>query len=387
MNNVYIKGEKKKNRKGDWFLLIASIIILFISGVFFVTTQYPSLFYSVSLIETRKEIIPNNSITINFSRPVIHNHFGWKVEVSPQIDFDYKLENGNKKLVITPKKFWNPESEYNINIYGKNYFLFSVDNSFRFKTISYPKLTDFYPAFGAKEVLLDIEDPIKATFDKPIGDFKVKFVISPFKELGWEADNEKNEINLMPKGDLERGTRYVIETYTRYKDESDEKYRKIGETVFETKPITIVQIWEKDFSARLEQAKKFTEAKIKEGKYIDINTKSQVMAIFENGEILDAFMVSSGKKGMETPNGTYHIANKTPRAWSKEYGLFMPYWQALVPSGKFGIHELPEWPGGYKEGQNHLGTPVSHGCVRLGVGPAERVYNWTDIGTPVMVHS
>ena len=198
---------------------------------------------------------------------------------------------------------------------------------------------------------------------------------------------KKNEISIMPKGDLERGVRYVVETYVRYKDEGDEKYRKIGETIFETKPITPVQVWEKDYTARLEQAKKFTEAEIREGKYIDINTKSQVMTIFENGELLDAYMISSGKRGMETPSGTYHIANKTPRAWSKEYGLFMPYWQALVPSGKFGIHELPEWPGGYKEGQNHLGTPVSHGCVRLGVGPAERVYKWTDIGTTVVVHS
>jgi lipoprotein-anchoring transpeptidase ErfK/SrfK len=64
----------------------------------------------------------------------------------------------------------------------------------------------------------------------------------------------------------------------------------------------------------------------------------------------------------------------------------MPYWMAIVPGGKFGIHELPEWPGGYKEGANHLGTPVSHGCVRLGVGPAQTVYNWADIGTPVVVH-
>ena len=98
-------------------------------------------------------------------------------------------------------------------------------------------------------------------------------------------------------------------------------------------------------------------------------------------------MVSTGKRGMETKQGTFAIANKTPRAWSKKYGLFMPYWMALVKSGEFGIHELPEWPGGYKEGTNHLGTPVSHGCVRLGVGSAETVYNFAEVGTPVVIHS
>ena len=51
-----------------------------------------------------------------------------------------------------------------------------------------------------------------------------------------------------------------------------------------------------------------------------------------------------------------------------------------------GIHELPEWPSGYKEGEAHLGIPVSHGCVRLGVGPAETMYHWAPIGTIVFIH-
>ena len=190
----------------------------------------------------------------------------------------------------------------------------------------------------------------------------------------------------MTNGDLERGQKYTIDTFIRYKEEPDSRYKKVGSTSFETKPLPQPQIWEKDFNARLEQAKNLTDPQIRSGRYIDINLKSQIMVIFEEGKVLDAYMISSGKRGMETPEGSYKISNKTPRAWSKEYGLFMPYWQALVPSGKFGIHELPEWPGGYKEGANHLGTPVSHGCVRLGVGPAERVYNFTEIGTPVIVH-
>jgi lipoprotein-anchoring transpeptidase ErfK/SrfK len=64
----------------------------------------------------------------------------------------------------------------------------------------------------------------------------------------------------------------------------------------------------------------------------------------------------------------------------------MPFWMAITPGGSFGIHELPEWPDGDKNGANDLGSPVSHGCVRLGIGPAERVYNWAEIGTPVVVY-
>jgi len=50
------------------------------------------------------------------------------------------------------------------------------------------------------------------------------------------------------------------------------------------------------------------------------------------------------------------------------------------------IHELPYWPNGYREGENHLGVKVSHGCVRLGIGPAKYVFDWAEIGTPVYVH-
>lgn len=121
-----------------------------------------------------------------------------------------------------------------------------------------------------------------------------------------------------------------------------------------------------------------------EGKYIDLDLTTQQLCRVEGATLIDCNTISSGKASMPTPTGTYQIQNKNPRQWSAKYGLWMPWWEAF--NGSYGIHELPEWPGGYKEGANHLGTPVSHGCVRLGVGPAETLYNWTDIGTPVYIH-
>lgn len=121
------------------------------------------------------------------------------------------------------------------------------------------------------------------------------------------------------------------------------------------------------------------------GKRIEINLAKQRLSIYEDGKNLGTYVISSGKKSMPTPKGTFQIYYKTRMAWSAKYGLFMPYWMSFTPSGSHGIHELPEWPGGYKEGANHLGIPVSHGCVRLGVGPAKKVYYWADIGTPVVI--
>lgn len=120
------------------------------------------------------------------------------------------------------------------------------------------------------------------------------------------------------------------------------------------------------------------------GKKIVIHLKTQTMDVVENGEVLHSFQISSGKRGMQTPTGTFTVLNKSPRAYSKTYGLYMPFWMAFTTRGH-GIHELPEWPNGYKEGENHLGTPVSHGCVRLGVGSAKTVYDWAEVGTVVEV--
>lgn len=119
-------------------------------------------------------------------------------------------------------------------------------------------------------------------------------------------------------------------------------------------------------------------------KRIEINTGTQELSYFLDGVRLGTFPVSSGKLGMYTPTGHFTVDNKTLRAWSK-WGLWMPYWMSLR-SGYFGIHELPEWPDGSKEGEEHLGQPVSHGCIRLGVGPAEFLYNWTPVGAPVFIY-
>ena len=88
---------------------------------------------------------------------------------------------------------------------------------------------------------------------------------------------------------------------------------------------------------------------------------------------------------MDTPQGVFKVRAKSSRPWSQKYSLFMPWFIQFTNQGH-GIHELPEWPSGYKEGTNHLGIPVSHGCVRLGIGPARQVYEFADVGIPIVIH-
>lgn len=123
---------------------------------------------------------------------------------------------------------------------------------------------------------------------------------------------------------------------------------------------------------------------ITDGKYIDVSISNQIMTLFENGTKINEFLVSTGKYGMPTPLGEFKVLRKETNHWSYKYKLWMPY--SMNFSGPYYIHELPYWPNGYHEGENHLGRRVSHGCIRLGIGPAKYVFNWAEIGTPIYIH-
>ncbi|OGY45933.1 MAG: hypothetical protein A3J62_04015 [Candidatus Buchananbacteria bacterium RIFCSPHIGHO2_02_FULL_38_8] len=122
---------------------------------------------------------------------------------------------------------------------------------------------------------------------------------------------------------------------------------------------------------------------VKLEKRIEVNLTAQRLRYFLGPVKINEFTVSSGKAVTPTPSGEFTIEKKSERAWSEMAGLWMPWWMSF--NGVYAIHELPEWPDGTKEGTNHLGVPVSHGCIRLGIGPAKLLYDWTPIGTKLIV--
>jgi len=128
----------------------------------------------------------------------------------------------------------------------------------------------------------------------------------------------------------------------------------------------------------------FNKEEYKNGKYLEIDISDQSLKIYGSGELKGLYKVSTGMKGFPTPLGNFSVLRKSANVWSRDYGCWMPY-SLEFTAGLF-IHELPYWPGGQREGEGHLGIPVSHGCVRLGIGPAKEVYDFADIGTPVIIH-
>lgn len=370
-------------------LTILAVLILTMASAGIYTYAFSSYFVLVPAIEDKNllELSPNDLVTINFSKPIDAQYYKDNIQVTPRVPVKTMINESMTKIVIAPRTAWNAGTAYQINLpvaRAKN-FMPIKSAEFNFKTIDYPKVIEVIPKDGTVDLRLDIEDPIIVKLDKSAEEFFIDFRLDPKVGVKYKNNAEKTQFEILPQETLRDETKYTLTIFAKAKKAGDENYHQIYETSFMTLPPKPVA-WAKNLTERVEQAKRFTFARIKEGKYIDVNLSTQIMTVFENGKVLDSFLISSGKRGMDTPKGEHQIYNKHPRPWSKKYGLFMPYWMAITPSGQFGIHELPEWPGGYKEGQNHLGIPVSHGCMRLGVGPAGFVYDWAEVGTPVLVY-
>ncbi|OGZ34501.1 MAG: hypothetical protein A2174_02720 [Candidatus Portnoybacteria bacterium RBG_13_41_18] len=125
-------------------------------------------------------------------------------------------------------------------------------------------------------------------------------------------------------------------------------------------------------------------------KRIEIDLRRQRMILYLNDEKIAEYVISSGRKGKMTMAGNFSILTKYPVAFgglSQGQRWTMPYFIGfyMVGTEENGIHEMP-FIDGWREPATDLGYPVSHGCVRLGVGIAEKVYNFAEIGTPVWAH-
>lgn len=377
-----------KNNKHSGRTILFSVFVLVVSGLAAFSVQaYSQKLVASGLLEKNENIELAEKIVVNFPLPIVPETVENNFSITPTSKIAMNWENGNRRLIISPESFWEPGVDYVIKITnGKNIFLKQFEQTIAFRTRPLPKIKTIFPAKGEKEVAVDIEEPVRVTFDRPIDGYNVKFVVNPYEDLAYELESDKTAVRLLASSDFKWNTDYSIDILTKRSGQPADKYRMIGQTNFTTAKHVQPSSWDKDLKIRSLQAKEFTNPVLQNGKYVDVNLAQQTMVIFENGKAVDSFIISSGKKGMETPVGEFKIENKTPRAWSKKYSLWMPNWMAIVPSGEIGFHELPVWPGGYQEGANHLGTPVSHGCVRLGPGDAKKVFDWAEIGTPVIIH-
>jgi LysM repeat protein len=121
------------------------------------------------------------------------------------------------------------------------------------------------------------------------------------------------------------------------------------------------------------------------GKRIVVDLSAQRMYVYQNGQLLWNWVVSTGRPGQDTAVGKYKVQNKILNAYAYTWNLQMPYWLGTYWAGSLqnGIHALPIQANGQRLWAGYLGQRVSFGCIILSTQNAQTLYNWATVGTPV----
>jgi lipoprotein-anchoring transpeptidase ErfK/SrfK len=105
-----------------------------------------------------------------------------------------------------------------------------------------------------------------------------------------------------------------------------------------------------------------------------IDTLAQLFYVYRGDQLIGVATISSGKKGRATPLGFWSVMLKKKLGYSRKYdNAPMPYMQMYDPAG-IAFHAGP-----------NPGYPASHGCVRLPLKFAEKLFPLTQIGTKVVI--
>ncbi len=110
-----------------------------------------------------------------------------------------------------------------------------------------------------------------------------------------------------------------------------------------------------------------------------VDTALQRVVAFSGDEVVQVSRVSTGRPGHETPRGVFGVQYRYPAPVSSSYMVRMPHWICIDDLGQLGLHECQ--PQHYRQ----LGTPGSHGCIRLGPSTAEWLYGWLPDGAEVRI--
>jgi hypothetical protein len=99
---------------------------------------------------------------------------------------------------------------------------------------------------------------------------------------------------------------------------------------------------------------------------ISVDKSTQEMTVQVDGATRWQWKVSTGRSGHDTPNGTFHAVSMDPDHYSKKYD------DAPMPHSIFFTELGHAIHGSFAT--NRLGTPASHGCVRLDPANATLLY-------------
>jgi len=128
--------------------------------------------------------------------------------------------------------------------------------------------------------------------------------------------------------------------------------------------------------ARLKQASRPRPAFSGPGRRVEVSLARQLLYLIDDGRVVRTLPISSGRPGLETPAGLFHVYSQYLLSYSKPYHSWMPY--ASYFSGGYALHGYPD--------SEVPAYPASHGCVRIPLTFAAEVYHFLHVGEQVRIY-
>lgn len=124
------------------------------------------------------------------------------------------------------------------------------------------------------------------------------------------------------------------------------------------------------------------------GKRLVVSIGQQRLWVYENGELLHEFVISTGIDRSPTQPGVFQVQTHELNAYASAWDLWMPHFLGIYeawPGFMNGFHGLPSRNGGQILWANSLGRPTSFGCIILDLPDAEWLYHWAEDGVVVEI--
>ena len=105
-----------------------------------------------------------------------------------------------------------------------------------------------------------------------------------------------------------------------------------------------------------------------------VSLTDQLAFLYRGDTLVAVSTISTGKDEKPTPTGIFSVLDKRPFYRSKKYDNAPMPWMQRIDQYGIALH------GGFNPGY-----PASHGCIRLPVAFAKKLYTVTGVGTPVYI--
>lgn len=120
--------------------------------------------------------------------------------------------------------------------------------------------------------------------------------------------------------------------------------------------------------------------------WVEVDLSKQTATMYQGNAVIQSFLISSGTAAHPTIPGEYHVWLKVPSQTMTE--------RANVTTGDYFYLPNVKWVS-YFDGErafhgtywhHNFGHPMSHGCINMTEGAAKIMYDFTPVGTRVVVH-